>query len=136
MAKPGTSPDPSRIRKIAEEYYRSGQYYCSEAIVKTINDEFGFGYPDDIVKLASGFSIGMGSAGCACGAVTGGVMALGMVFGREEPGDPSIDRCLAFSRELHAFFIQPARLHLLPYPDSWHGPEIARTSPAMHGTYR
>ncbi|WP_422148534.1 C-GCAxxG-C-C family protein [Methanoregula sp.] len=105
MAKPGTSPDPSRIRKIAEEYYRSGRYYCSEAIVKTINDEFGFGYPDDIVKLASGFSIGMGSAGCACGAVTGGVMALGMVFGREEPGDPSIDRCLAFSRELHAFFI-------------------------------
>ena len=47
MAKPGTSPDPSRIRKIAEEYDRSGQYYCSEAIVKTINDEFGFGYPDD-----------------------------------------------------------------------------------------
>jgi len=97
-------PDPARVRKIAETYYQSGQFYCSEAIVKTINDEFGLGYPDEIVRLASGFPIGIGSAGCACGAVTGGVMALGMVFGRKVPGDPCIDRCLALSRELHAFF--------------------------------
>ncbi|MFA4861917.1 C-GCAxxG-C-C family protein [Methanoregula sp.] len=96
--------DPARVREIAEEYYRSGQFYCSEAIVKTINDEFGLKYPDKVVRLASGFPIGIGSAGCACGAVTGGVMALGMVFGRDEQGDPRIDRCLALARELHAFF--------------------------------
>jgi C_GCAxxG_C_C family probable redox protein len=105
MAKPDRQPDPARIREIAEEYYRSGQYYCSEAIVRTINDEFGLGHPDNIVKVASGFPIGIGSAGCACGAVTGGVMALGMIFGRNVPGDPCIDRCLALSRELHAFFM-------------------------------
>ena len=96
--------DPARVREIAEAYYRSGQFYCSEAIVKTINDEFGLGYPDNVVRLASGFPIGMGGAGCACGAVTGVVMALGMVFGREAPGDPGIDRCLALARELHAIF--------------------------------
>ena len=96
--------DPTRIRKIAEAYYRSGQFYCSEAIVKTINDEFGLNYPNSIVRLASGFPIGIGSAGCACGAVTGGVMAIGMVFGREEPSDPCIDRCLALARELHTLF--------------------------------
>jgi hypothetical protein len=72
MQKLREPPDPSRIRTIAEEYYRSGQFYCSEAIVKTINDEFGLNYPDDVVRLASGFPIGIGSAGCACGAVTGG----------------------------------------------------------------
>jgi C_GCAxxG_C_C family probable redox protein len=98
--------NPARVRGIAEEYYRSGQFYCSEAIVKTINDEFRLDYPDSIVRLASGFPIGIGSAGCACGAVTGGVMALGMVFGRKEPGDPCIDQCLAFSRELHALFMR------------------------------
>lgn len=97
--------DPARVREIAEAYYRSGQFYCSEAIVKTINDEFGLKYPDTIVRLASGFPIGIGTAGCACGAVTGGVMALGMVFGRDKPGDHSIDRCLALARELHTFFI-------------------------------
>jgi C_GCAxxG_C_C family probable redox protein len=96
--------DPARVREIAEAYYRAGQFYCSEAIVKVINDEFGLDYPHDIVRLASGFPIGIGGAGCACGAVTGGVMALGMVFGRAVPGDPSIDWCLALSRELHALF--------------------------------
>lgn len=104
MKRLSEQPDPAQVRKVAEAYYQSGQFYCSEAIVKTINDEFGLGYPDDIVRLASGFPIGIGSAGCACGAVTGGVMALGMVFGRKTPGDPCIDRCLALARELHVFF--------------------------------
>jgi C_GCAxxG_C_C family probable redox protein len=96
--------DPAQIRQTAEEFYRSGQFYCSEAIVKTINDAFELDYPDSVVKLASGFPIGIGGAGCACGAVTGGVMAIGMVFGRDRPSDPSIDRCLGLSRELHTIF--------------------------------
>lgn len=99
-------PDPVTIRKQAEAYYRDMDYYCSEAIVRVINDEFGLGYPDSVIKMASGFPIGIGSAGCACGAVTGGVMAIGMVFGREKPGDPRVDRCLALARELHTFFIR------------------------------
>ena len=103
---PQRRPDPAVIREAAEEYYRSGQYYCSEAIVKTINDEFGLGYPDEIVRLASGFPIGIGGAGCSCGAVTGGVMAIGMVFGRTKPRDPSVKRCLALSRELHDRFTE------------------------------
>lgn len=70
MVKSGNLPDPARIRKIAEEYYCSGQYYCSEAIVRTINDEFGLGYPEEVVRLASGFPLGIGGAGCSCGAVT------------------------------------------------------------------
>ena len=89
MQGPVGKIDPVQIGQTAEEYYRSGQFYCSEAIVKTINDTFGLGYPDRVVRMASGFPIGIGGAGCACGAVTGGVMAIGMVFGRERPGDPS-----------------------------------------------
>ena len=30
--------DLERIRKIAEDYYRNGEFYCSEAVVKTIID--------------------------------------------------------------------------------------------------
>jgi len=103
---PQKRPDPAVIREVAENYYRSGQYYCSEAIVKTINDEFGLGYPDEIIRLASGFPIGIGGAGCSCGAVTGGVMAIGMVFGRAKPGDPSVEHCLSLSRELHDRFTE------------------------------
>jgi C_GCAxxG_C_C family probable redox protein len=106
MEREDVPVDPARVRRTAEAYYRSGQFYCSEAIVRTIRDEFRLGYPDSIVRLASGFPIGIGSAGCACGAVTGGVMAIGMVFGRDRPGDPSIDRCLALARELHTRFVR------------------------------
>ncbi len=98
------SADPARIRAAAEEYYRTGGFYCSEAIVKAINDGFGLAYPEAVIRLASGFPVGIGGAGCSCGAVTGGVVALGMVFGRDRPGDPRIDRCLGLSRELHDCF--------------------------------
>lgn len=104
MAKPSRQADPSQIREIAENYYRTGGFYCSEAIVKTINDEFGLGYPEEVVRLASGFPIGIGGAGSSCGAVTGGVMAIGMVFGRDKPKDSRIDRCLCLARELHNLF--------------------------------
>jgi C_GCAxxG_C_C family probable redox protein len=102
---PGKRPDPAVIRKIAEEYYRSGQFYCSEAIVKTFNEQFGLGYPEEIIRLASGFPLGIGGAGCSCGAVTGGVMAIGMVFGQTHPRDPCVGRCLSLSRELHDRFV-------------------------------
>jgi C_GCAxxG_C_C family probable redox protein len=54
---------------LAEEYYRSGDFYCSEAIVKTIKDEFQLPIPDAIIAAASGFPVGMGGSGCTCGAV-------------------------------------------------------------------
>jgi C_GCAxxG_C_C family probable redox protein len=106
MGESDRTIDPAQIRQVAEEYYRSGQFYCSEAIVKTINDAFGLGYPERVIRVASGFPIGIGGAGCSCGAVTGGVMAIGMVFGREKPKDPRVDRCLALARELHNLFAQ------------------------------
>ncbi len=34
--------------------------------------------------MASGFPIGLGKSGCLCGAVSGGQMALGMIYGRVE----------------------------------------------------
>ena len=34
-------PNPEEIRKIAENYYRQGNFYCSEAILKTIMGRCG-----------------------------------------------------------------------------------------------
>lgn len=70
------------IRETAEEYFRKGEFFCSESVVQTINDALGKPYPQEVVKLASGFPIGLGKAQCLCGAVSGGEMALGMVYGR------------------------------------------------------
>ena len=96
--------DLEKIRLTAEEYYRSGDFYCSEAIVKTIKDAFSLSVSDDVIALASGFPVGIGGAGCTCGAVTGGVMALGLVFGRSKPKDKKVDRAMKLSGELHNIF--------------------------------
>ncbi len=93
-----------RIQSKAEAYYRNGEYYCSEAIVKTIKDEFGLDISDRIIAMASGFPVGIGTAGCTCGALTGGVMSLGLFFGRETGRDPRVGHAMQLSKELHDDF--------------------------------
>ena len=96
--------DLGKIRQISEEYYRNGDFYCSEAIIKTLKDEFKLDISDEIIKMASGFPVGMGASGCTCGAVAGGVMTLGLVFGRSEAKDPSVNNAMGLSNELHDIF--------------------------------
>lgn len=99
-----TKVDFQKIRNIAEKYYRDGDFYCSEAIIKTIKDEFQLTISDEIIAAASGFPVGMGGSGCTCGAVAGGVMALGLVFGRTKAKDAKVDKAMALSNELHGLF--------------------------------
>ncbi|MCM1567235.1 MAG: C-GCAxxG-C-C family protein [Dehalobacter sp.] len=96
--------DIDKVRKTAEDYYRNGDFFCSESIVKTIKDEFNLAVPDDVISMASGFPIGMGSAGCTCGAIVGGIMALGLFFGRTEPKDEKVNKTMELSKELHDIF--------------------------------
>lgn len=75
---------PLEVRARAEELFRTCQFNCSEAVVKVIRDTFCPEIPDYIIAMSSGFPVGMGGAGCTCGAVAGGIMALGLVFGRSK----------------------------------------------------
>ncbi|MGL5244625.1 MAG: C-GCAxxG-C-C family protein [Sarcina sp.] len=99
-----TNIDINKIKEIAEKYYREGDFFCSEAVVKTIRDEFELDLPDEVIAMASGFPVGIGRAGCTCGAVTGGIMALGMVFGRIEAKDSKVNKTLELSKEIHDDF--------------------------------
>ncbi|MDF1618187.1 C-GCAxxG-C-C family (seleno)protein [Petrocella sp. FN5] len=96
--------DLDTIRTTAENYYRNGDYYCSEAIVKTIKDEFQLPISDDIIAAASGFPVGMGNSGCSCGAVIGGIMTLGLVFGRRDAKDKKVVKTMKLANELHETF--------------------------------
>lgn len=91
-----------KVQADAEQLFRSGTYFCSEAVVQTINEVLGKPYDESVVKLASGFPIGLGKAGCLCGAVSGGQMALGMVYGRVE-GQPMQDKMFEEAKKLHDF---------------------------------
>lgn len=96
--------DIKGIRNRAEAYYRNGDFYCSEAIVKTIRDEFNLPLPDEVIAMASGFPVGMGGSGCTCGALVGGIMALGLFFGRTEPKDAKVQKAMELAKELHDTF--------------------------------
>ena len=96
-------------RQTAEEMYRTGQFLCSEAVFMVANDYLGHPVSDDMVRLASGFPVGMGFAGCVCGALSGGVMALGLKYGRSQPGIKTPGMFEA-AQELHDRF--KARRHI------------------------
>jgi C_GCAxxG_C_C family probable redox protein len=77
------------IRKQAEEralnYFRSG-FHCAESISKAIVELFSDEPSSEIPRVATGFGGGMGgSHEEACGALTGGILAIGYLYGRSDP---------------------------------------------------
>ena len=90
------------VKKEAEGYFERGEFFCSESVAYTINNLLGNPYEDNVIKMASGFPIGMGKSGCLCGAVSGGQMALGMAYGRVH-GEPMDEKMFPLAAELHDF---------------------------------
>ena len=56
---------------------------CCQCVVAPFQEILGLGN-DLVLKTATFFAGGMGNAGKTCGALTGGVMVLGMLYGRED----------------------------------------------------
>ncbi|HBG04992.1 MAG: hypothetical protein A2075_15070 [Geobacteraceae bacterium GWC2_58_44] len=86
-----------QVASEAERLYRSGKMHCAEAVLAAVKEHFAPTLPDNVVRLAAGFGGGSG-AGCICGAVSGGTMALGLVV----EGDKKA--VAAMTRELHQWF--------------------------------
>ena len=93
----------AKIAKDAEDLFRGG-FFCSEAVVSSIRSNFEMDVPKEVIAMASGFPIGIGRSKCLCGAVSGGVMAIGLVFGRTVQKDPQVEQTLLLSKELHDWF--------------------------------
>jgi len=74
-------------------YFESG-LYCAESVLQAIADECGI-LSAQIPRIATGFCGGMALTGGLCGALTGGIMALGLLYGRNsgtESRDAVYDR--------------------------------------------
>lgn len=93
----------AEARRRAEALYADGDLFCSEAVVKTVNDLTGHTFPDEITRLATPLAIGMGESGCSCGGLTGATMALGILCGRDK-GDQDWETPTRAARELHRRF--------------------------------
>lgn len=92
-----------KISKDAEDLFRGG-FFCSEALISSIRSNFELDVPEEIISMASGFPVGIGRSKCLCGAVSGGIMALGLFFGRTKQGDPKVEKNLELAKELHDWF--------------------------------
>jgi C_GCAxxG_C_C family probable redox protein len=76
--------------RMAASYAEQG-FLCSEAVLMAIADLLGF-KSDAIPRIATGFGAGIGRRGEVCGAASGGVMGLGLRFGRDTVEDNEGDR--------------------------------------------
>ncbi|MDD4169232.1 MAG: C-GCAxxG-C-C family protein [Desulfotomaculaceae bacterium] len=89
------------VRRRAEKYFNDG-YNCAQAVVMS-NIEVFNGRTEGLIQLTAGLGHGMNS-GCACGAVSGGVLAIGFLL--SGPDTKGFDRTIAeVTAELHRRFV-------------------------------
>jgi len=104
VARPQKKINIQAIKKEAEDLYREGKFYCSEAIIATIRKHFAPGMLEQTIAMGSGFPVGIGGSMCTCGAVSGGVAIIGYFFGRTVPGDEKVKKAMELAKELHDYF--------------------------------
>jgi C_GCAxxG_C_C family probable redox protein len=62
------------------------RFTCSAAVFSAFSYELGLD-PDMAKKIACGFGAGISRTGNICGAVSGGIMVIGLKYGKTEAGD-------------------------------------------------
>ena len=91
--------------KKAFDYHKAG-YHCAEAVSQAVVETYGQKTSRDIPKAATAFGGGVGRTHQdICGALSGGVIALGCLFGRSEPGAEWTD-AYELAAELKRRFVQ------------------------------
>jgi len=76
----------ARIGERARNLYETRQLLCTEAVVSALNHRLQGGLTDaQATALAAPFSVALGESGCLCGALSGAVLASGLLLGRDRP---------------------------------------------------
>ncbi len=74
----------ARIRDRAYNLYASRQMLCTEAVLTALNKGLDGGLTDDqTTAMAAPFGAALGDSGCICGALSGAVMASGLLLGQK-----------------------------------------------------
>jgi len=68
----------------ARNLYSTRQMLCTEAVVTALNQGLGGGLTDaQATAMSAPFCIALGESGCLCGALSGAVMATGLLLGKD-----------------------------------------------------
>ncbi len=105
----------SRIEELEEKAYRLGEKYerectgCAQTALAAIFDTLGI-ENDDVFRSASGLADGLGLTGDgSCGALVGGALAIGYLFGRKRHELPDMMkpmRSYLLVKALHDEFVK------------------------------
>jgi C_GCAxxG_C_C family probable redox protein len=96
----------NRIGARAENLFRSKQFMCAEAVLLAVSKGLGRDIPEETaIALAAPFSDGLGGSGCTCGALSGGVMSVGLCLGGGQVRGPR-ERSRRVAKELHGRFLE------------------------------
>jgi C_GCAxxG_C_C family probable redox protein len=72
------------IKAKARNLFLTRQLQCAQAVLCSLNEGLRGGLRRDVAaRLASGLAEGLGGGGCLCGAVSGGVLAIGLFMGKD-----------------------------------------------------
>ncbi len=115
-------------KKRASENYSSG-YNCAESVFDAALAAVNSDLPTSLRKLATGFGGGIGKFGDTCGALTGAVLAVGTVHGREGlPERQDLHETIAASK--HQLLVDPGLYRIFNQIPNWfrgkHGHTLCR----------
>jgi C_GCAxxG_C_C family probable redox protein len=77
--------DAKLVEEKAKRIFGADGLFCAESVLTAVAGEAGVVSPL-IPRIATGFCGGMARTSGMCGAVTGGIMALGILYGRDTAG--------------------------------------------------
>lgn len=96
--------DPAAVGARARQGFGSQPpLLCAESVLLSCAEALGVRSPL-LPRLATGFCSGLSRTDGPCGALAGGVMALGLAFGRDD-AQSELDRSYAAVQEYRAFFV-------------------------------
>lgn len=103
--KTGAEKLAEGIRQRAFNLMFSGRMMCSESVLTALNQGLCGGLtPELALKVAAGFPEGIGGSGCTCGALTGGVIALGLFLSQSHSTHAGRRKVMAACGSLHHDF--------------------------------
>ncbi|MGE5577090.1 MAG: C-GCAxxG-C-C family protein [Syntrophothermus sp.] len=96
--------EKSASERAAFFFDRAQGFNCAESVLLAVAGKVG----DSVPRIATGFGAGLGRRGLVCGALSGGAMAIGLKFGRDDGQDPAApaakERCYQLTLEFCSRF--------------------------------
>ncbi len=97
-----------RAADLATDHFARGGFNCAESVLRGVAQALSLPLDDALLMAATPFGGGIGRAGAVCGALSGGVMALGLAFGRTEPSPERKEVAYGHATNLWQRFVEQA----------------------------